>query len=104
MYSNPGSLFPGIVQKIYKGASAWHNVFGEKATLCIKEVICTQTVQSTFYTDFAFLRIGDNGGQKECDFKGYSVNVTEICNDINLNLITQNNAQTVNKRSGFLKK
>lgn len=60
-----------------------------------KESISAQSVQSPHDTDSTYRSKGGNDGQKKQEVKGYSVNVTETCDDENLNLITNVNVKVV---------
>jgi hypothetical protein len=60
-----------------------------------KETISPQSVQSPHDTDCTYRSKGGHGGQKKQEIKGYSVNVTETCDDDNLNLITNANVKVV---------
>ena len=60
-----------------------------------KESISAQSVQSPHDTDCTYRSKGGNDGQKKQEVKGYSVNVTETCDDDNLNLITNANVKVV---------
>ena len=60
-----------------------------------KETISPQSVQSPYDTDCTCRSKGGNGGQKKQEVKGYGVNVTETCDDDNLNLITNANVKVV---------
>ena len=60
-----------------------------------KESISAQSVQSPHDTDCTYRTKGGNDGQKKQEVKGYSVNVTETCDDDNLNLITNANVKVV---------
>lgn len=60
-----------------------------------KETISAQSVQSPHDTECTYRNKGGNGGQKNQEVKGYSVNVTETCDDDNLNLITNANVKVV---------
>lgn len=58
-----------------------------------KEEIPAQSVQSPYDTDCTYRNKGGKDGQKKQEIKGYSVNVTETCDEEGLNLITQVNVQ-----------
>jgi hypothetical protein len=60
-----------------------------------KQTISPQSVQSPHDTDCTYRSKGGHGGQKKQEVKGYSVNVTETCDDDNLNLITNANVKVV---------
>lgn len=60
-----------------------------------KESISAQSVQSPHDTDCTYRTKGGLDGQKKQEVKGYSVNVTETCDDDNLNLITNANVKVV---------
>jgi hypothetical protein len=69
-----------------------------------KETISPQSVQSPFDTECTYRSKGGHGGQKEQEVKGYSVNVTETCDDDKLNLITNANVKVVSTAdTDFLK-
>jgi hypothetical protein len=69
-----------------------------------KEEISAQSVQSPYDSECTYRKKGDKEGQKKQQIKGYSANVTETCDDDNLNLITQVNVQVANTPdSGFFK-
>lgn len=58
-----------------------------------KEEISAQSVQSPYDTDCTYRNKGGNDGQKKQEIKGYSINVTESCDEQGLNLITNVNVQ-----------
>ncbi len=60
-----------------------------------KESISAQSVQSPHDTDCTYRTKGGRDGQKKQEVKGYSVNVTETCDDDKLNLITNANVKVV---------
>lgn len=69
-----------------------------------KESISAQSVQSPHDTDCTYRTKGGRDGQKKQKVKGFSVNVTETCDDDNLNLITNANVKVVSTPdTNFLK-
>ena len=60
-----------------------------------KESISAQSVQSPHDTECTYRTKGGQEGQKKQEVKGYSVNVTETCDDDTLNLITNANVKIV---------
>ena len=69
-----------------------------------KESISAQSVQSPHDTDCTYRSKGGHDGQKKQEIKGYSVNVTETCDDDNLNLITNASVKVVSTADNdFLK-
>jgi hypothetical protein len=69
-----------------------------------KETISPQSIQSPHDTDCTYRSKGGHGGQKKQEVKGYSVNVTETCDDDKLNLITKANVKVVSTAdTDFLK-
>jgi hypothetical protein len=61
-----------------------------------KESISAQSVQSPHDTDCTYRNKGGHNGQKKQEIKGYSINVTETCDDDSLNLLTSANVEVAN--------
>lgn len=61
-----------------------------------KESITAQSVQSPHDPECTYRNKGGQNGQKKQEIKGYSINVTETCDDDSLNLITKANVEVAN--------